>query len=69
MFWRKNWREIYLTLSVSVSITIILAATYFFSDLTSLGIIAVGVFVSVLGVGMYDQQQAALAKAQVKTRR
>jgi hypothetical protein len=70
MFLRKNWREVYLTLSVGISIAIIVAATYFLSDLLSLCVIAAGVFISVLGVGFYDQShQAELAKARIKTRR
>ena len=70
MSWHKYWREVYLTAMVSVALTIIVAATYFFSSDLGLGVIASGVFVSVLGVGFYDQwQDAALAKARIKTRR
>lgn len=66
---RKYWRELYLTIMVSVALTIILIAAFWFSDLTGLIITAAGVFVSVLGVGFYDQWYAELAKARVRTRR
>jgi hypothetical protein len=70
MFLRKHWRELYLTISVSLSIAITIAATLFLSDLLSLGVIAAGVFISVLGVGFYDQaQQAELEQVRIKTRR
>jgi hypothetical protein len=67
---RKYWREAYLTLMVSAAIAIIIAATLLFSEDLGLGVIASGVFVSVLGVGFYDQwQDAELAKVRIKTRR
>lgn len=70
MKWNKYRRELFLTAMVAVAITIIVAATYFFSSDLGLGVIASGVFVSVLGVGFYDQwQEAEVAKARIKTRR
>jgi hypothetical protein len=67
---RKYWRELYLTVMVSTAITIIVAACFFFREDLGLGVIASGVFVSVLGVGLYDQwQDAELAKVQNKSRR
>jgi len=70
MPWRKYWQEIYLTAMVSIALAIIVAASYFFSELVGLGVIAAGVFVSVLGVGFYDQwHEAELAKARIRTRR
>jgi len=70
MSWRKYWQEVYLTLMVSAAIAIIVAASFFFAEDLGLGVIAAGVFVSVLGVGFYDQwQDAELAKVRIKTRR
>lgn len=67
---QKYWREAYLTVMVSAAIAIIIAATLFLSEDLGLGVIASGVFVSVLGVGFYDQwQDAELAKVRIKTRR
>ena len=66
----KYWREAYLTAMMGVALTIIVAANYFFSADLGLGVIAAGVFVSVLGVGFYDQwHDAEMQKARVKTRR
>ncbi len=70
MSMRKYWRELYLTLMVSAALVVIIAAVVFFSDLSGLGVTAGGVFIAVLGVGLYDQwHDAELAKARVKTRR
>lgn len=70
MSWRKYWREIYLTVMVSAALAIIVAAAFLFSDVTGLGVTAAGVFISVLGVGLYDQwHDAELAKARIRTRR
>lgn len=67
---RKYWREMYLTIMVSAAIAIIVAASFFFSEDLGLGVIASGVFVSVLGVGFYDQwQDAELAKVRIRSRR
>ena len=69
MSWNKYRREAFLTAMVGVSLAIIAASNYFFSAELGLGVIAAGVFVSVLGVGFYDQwQDAELAKATVKAR-
>lgn len=70
MLWRRYWRELYLTVMVTIALAIIVASAFFLSDILGLGMTAVGVFVSVLGVGFYDQwQDAELAKARVKNRR
>ncbi len=70
MFLRKFWREVYLTLMVIVALVVIVSAALSFPNLTGLGVIAVGVFISVLGVGMYDQwHDAELGKARVRSRR
>jgi hypothetical protein len=67
---RKYWRELYLTLMVSTALAIIIAAAFYFSDITGLSVTAGGVFIAVLGVGFYDQWQAAdLAKERIRTRR
>jgi hypothetical protein len=67
---RKYWRELYLTAMVSIALAIIVASALLLADLLGLGVIATGVFISVLGVGFYDQwQDAELAKARVKSRR
>lgn len=66
----KYWREAYLTLMVAIALAIILAAVVFFSDLAGLEVMAAGVFVAVLGVGLYDEwDKRLLQEARVKTRR
>lgn len=66
---RKYWREIYLTVMVSAALAIIVTSAIYLSDVPGLSITAVGVFVAVLGVGLYDQwQDAELAKASVRER-
>jgi hypothetical protein len=67
---RKFWRELYLTLMVGAALAIIVSGAILFENLTGLGVTAVGVFVAVLGVGVYDQwQDTELAKIEVKERR
>lgn len=67
---RKYWHELYLTVMVTLSLSVISASALLLRGLPGLGMTAVGVFVSVLGVGLYDQwRDAELAKARVKTRR
>lgn len=67
---RKYWRELYLTVMVSLALAVISGSALLLRGLPGLGMTAVGVFVSVLGVGLYDQwREAELAKARVKTRR
>jgi len=67
---RKYWRELYLSGMMFVAYAIIIASMIALRDLTSLAVTAAGVFVAVLGVGLYDQwHDAELAKARVRTRR
>lgn len=66
----KYRHELYLTVMVSISLIIIVASAYFFQSDTGLVAIAAGVFVSVLGVGFYDQwQHAETVRVQNRTRR
>ncbi|MBI4674222.1 MAG: hypothetical protein HY741_21470 [Chloroflexi bacterium] len=66
---RKFWRELYLTVTVGIALILIVASALSLRDLVGLGVIAAGVFIAVLGVGMYDQwQDRELAKLPVKAR-
>lgn len=66
----KFWRELYLTVMMVLAYAIIITAAVILRDLPGLSITAVGVFIAVLGVGLYDQwSDAELARARVKTRR
>lgn len=66
---RKYWQELYLTVTVGIALALIIASALGFRELTGLGVIAVGVFIAVLGVGVYDQwQDRELAKIAVKER-
>ncbi len=56
---RKYWREVYLTVMIAAALAVIAAAAYFFSNVQGLGITAVGVFIAVLGVGLYDEWHGA----------
>lgn len=70
MLIRKFWRELYLTVTVGIALVLIITSVVSFRDLIGLGVIAAGVFIAVLGVGMYDQWQAReLAKLPAKTTR
>ncbi len=67
---RKFWRELYLTVTVGTALVVIIVSVASFRDLIGLIVIAAGVFIAVLGVGMYDQwRDRELAKFPAKTRR
>jgi hypothetical protein len=59
---RKYWREAYLTAMMGISITILVASAVSLTGLVGLATTAGGVFVGVLGVGMYDSWYESLAK-------
>ncbi len=60
---RKYWREAYLTAMMTISLTILVASAISLTGLVGLATTAAGVFVGVLGVGMYDSWYESLAKA------
>ena len=67
---RKYWRELYLTIMMIAAYSVIIGAMLILHDLPGLEMTAGGVFLAVLGVGLYDQwHDAELAKARIKTRR
>lgn len=67
---RKYWRELYLTIMMLAAYSVIIGAMLILRDLPGLEMTAGGVFLAVLGVGLYDQwHEAELAKARIKTRR
>ena len=59
---RKYWREIYLCVMMTISIAILIASALNLVGLIGLATTAGGVFVGVLGIGMYDSWYDALAK-------
>ncbi|MGB8646237.1 MAG: hypothetical protein WCF84_13445 [Anaerolineae bacterium] len=63
---QKYWREVYLSVMMVISLSILVASAVSLSDLAGLSTAAVGVFVGVLGVGMYDSWYESLAKANNK---
>jgi hypothetical protein len=67
---RKYWREAYLTAMMLLSYAIIIAAGITLRALPGLLVTAAGVFVAVIGVGLYDQWTESRAeKVRVRTRR
>ncbi len=60
---RKYWREVYLTAMMAIALTILVASASSLTGLIGLATTAAGVFVGVLGVGMYDSWYESLAKA------
>jgi len=67
---RKYWRELYLTVMMLFAYAIIIGAAVNLTDLPGLSITAVGVFIAVLGVGLYDQwREADPTQARAKNRR
>ncbi len=60
---RKYWREAYLTVMMAVSLSILIASAVNLTGLIGLATTAAGVFVGVLGIGMYDSWYESLAKA------
>ncbi len=65
---RKYWREAYLTAMMAISLTILVASATTLTGLIGLATTAAGVFVGVLGIGMYDSWYESLARAEVKGR-
>ncbi len=68
---RKYWRELYLTAMMAIALTILVASAVTLTGLIGLATTAAGVFVGVLGIGMYDSWYETLAKAgtRIKTKR
>jgi hypothetical protein len=66
---RKYWREIYLCVMMTISIAILIASALNLVGLIGLATTAGGVFVGVLGIGMYDSWYDALAKVNSKVKR
>jgi hypothetical protein len=68
---RKYWRELYLIAMMTIALTILVASVVTLTGLVGLATTAVGVFVGVLGIGMYDSWYETLAKsrARIKTKR
>ena len=64
---RKYWRETYLCGMMAGSITILAVSALTLAGLTGLATTAAGVFVGVLGVGMYDSCYEALAQVTAKS--
>ncbi len=60
---RKYWREAYLTVMMAISLSILVASAVNLTGLIGLATTAAGVFVGVLGIGMYDSWYESLAKA------
>ncbi len=63
---RKYWREAYLTVMMAISLSILVASAINLTGLIGLATTAAGVFVGVLGIGMYDSWYESLAKANAK---
>ncbi len=63
---RKYWREAYLTVMMAISLSILVASAVNLTGLIGLATTAAGVFVGVLGIGMYDSWYESLAKASTK---
>ena len=63
---RKYWREVYLTVMMAISISILVASALNLTGLIGLATTAAGVFVGVLGIGMYDSWYESLAKSSTK---
>ncbi len=68
---RKYWRELYLTAMMAIALTILVASAVTLTGLIGLATTAAGVFVGVLGIGMYDSWYESLDKAgaRIKTKR
>ncbi|MGE5139832.1 MAG: hypothetical protein ACM3JD_10240 [Rudaea sp.] len=66
---RKYWREIYLSVMMTISIAILIASALNLVGLVGLATTAAGVFVGVLGIGMYDSWYDSLAKVNSKVKR
>lgn len=66
---RKYWREIYLSVMMTISIAILIASALNLVGLIGLATTAAGVFVGVLGIGMYDSWYDSLARVNSKVKR
>ena len=64
---RKYWREAYLTAMMTVSLIILAISAVSLTGLVGLATTAAGVFIGVLGIGMYDSWYEAAAKAPIKS--
>lgn len=65
----RTWREYYMTAMVGLALTIIISSPILLTELPGLIMIAIGVFIAVLGIGLYDQWQAADTQTDAKSRR
>ncbi len=63
---RKYWREAYLATMMAISLSILVASAVNLTGLIGLATTAAGVFVGVLGIGMYDSWYESLEKANSK---
>lgn len=68
MHLRAYWREAFLASVMLVSIAILLISAFTLQGLTGLVTIAAGVFVGVLGIGLYDTWYEQLAKTASKSK-
>lgn len=64
----KYRREIYLGAMMAISLSILIASAVSLQGLMGLATTAAGVFVGVLGVGIYDSWYDQLAKAEPKSK-
>jgi hypothetical protein len=65
---RVYWREAFLIAVMAVSISILLLSAVILQSLAGLVTIGVGVFIGVLGIGVYDAWYDRLAKANTKSK-
>jgi hypothetical protein len=65
---RKYWREAYLGAMMVISLSILIASAMSLQGLIGLATTATGVFVGVLGIGIYDTWYDQLAKAKSKSK-
>jgi hypothetical protein len=65
---RKYWREAYLGAMMVISLSILIASAMSLQGLIGLATTATGVFVGVLGIGIYDTWYDQLAKAESKSK-
>ncbi len=63
---RKYWREAYLVAMMAIALTILVASAVTLTGLVGLATTAGGVFVGVLGIGMYDSWYESLAKSAIE---
>ncbi len=64
---RKYWREAYLCAMMAIALSILAASAMSLQGLIGLAATAAGVFVGVLGIGLYDSWYDQLAKAKAKS--